>query len=207
MKKLVKLYNDINTSQMPKNHLQKNKSYINNNNNNKNVYYKIPVKTNSSFYSNNNKQDQSYFYIFNNSENIVPKNKKIINLNQKKVIKLYNGQNLVNSKSNSPKQGNSRLNMPFRRMIVKNNTNLNNISTKYEKISYDKLIKIPKKIINELNYINDNSIIINNKTNNILYIKQNSPHRITNLGTKGNEQKRIYEKKINYIKYKNHENM
>lgn len=208
MKKLVKLYNDINTSQIPKNHLQKNKSYTNNNNNNnKNVYYKIPVKTNSSFYSNNNKQDQSYFYNFNNSENIVPKNKKIINLNQKKVIKLYNGQNLVNSKSNSPKQGNSRLNMPFRRMIVKNNTNLNNISTKYEKISYDKLIKIPKKIINELNYINDNSIIINNKTNNILYIKQNSPHRITNLGTKGNEQKRIYEKKINYIKYKNNENM
>ena len=205
MKKLVKLYNDINTNQIPNNQIQKTKSFMTHNN--KSIYYKIPIKTNSSFYSNNNKQDQSYFYNYNNIENIVPKNKKIINLNQKKVIKLFNGQNIINSKSNSPKQGSPRLNLPFRRMIVKNNTNLNNISTKYEKISYDKLIKVPKKIINELNYINDNSIIINNKTNNILYIKQNSPNRIINLRNKSNEQNRIYEKKINYIKYRNNENI
>ena len=205
MKKLVKLYNDINTNQISKNQLEKNKSYITHNN--KSIYCKIPIKTNSSFFSNNNKQEQSFFYNFNNNGNIAPKNKKMININQKKIIKLYNGQNIINSKSNSPKPGSSRLNLPFRKMIVKNNTNLNNISTKYEKISYDKLIKIPKKIINELNYINENSVIVNSKTNNILYIKQNSPHRITNLGTKGKEQNKIYEKKINYIKYKNNENI
>ena len=205
MKKLVKLYNDINTNQIPKNQLQKNKSYITHNN--QSIYCKIPVKTNSSFFSNNNKQEQSFFYNYNNSGNIFPKNKKMINLNQKKIIKLYNRQNIINPKSNSPKPGSTRLNLPFRKMIVKNNTNNNNISTKYEKISYDKLIKIPKKIINELNYINNNSVIVNNKTNNILYIKQNSPQRITNLGTKGKEPNKIYEKKINYIKYKNNENI
>ena len=205
MKKLVKLYNDINTNQISKNQLQKKKSYITQNN--KSVYCKIPIKTNSSFYSSNNKQDQGYFYNFNNYGNIIPKNRKIINLNQKKIIKLNNGKNITNSKSNSPKPGSSRLNLPFRKMIVKNNTNLNNISTKYEKISYDKLIKIPKKIVNQLNYINDNSVIVNNKANNILHIKQNSPHRIAILGTKGNERNRIYEKKINYVKYKNNENI
>ena len=60
-------------------------------------------------------------------------------------------------------------------MIVKN---INNNTSQIRKTAINKIIKIPKKIINNLNYIDNNSIIINNKTNNIVYIKQTSPIRM-----------------------------
>ena len=57
-----------------------------------------------------------------------------------------------------------------------------------------RLIILLKFLKNLFNYIDNNSIIINNKTNNIVYIKQNSPRKVKKYEING-----IYEKKINYI--------
>ena len=57
-------------------------------------------------------------------------------------------------------------------------------------LTFKKIIKFPKKIINNLNYIDNNRIIINNKTKNIVYIKQTSPNKM-----KTYDINNIYKKK------------
>ena len=180
VKKLVKLYNAINTRQESNRPLTKENSF--NDEKNKNINYKIPMNTtNNSFYSNNNKVQKD---IYNNK--IIIK-KKIIKINKLKNVTDKGEKHIINSKSISPKRRSKVSNIPFKKIIVKNN----NI-TKNEKVIVDKIIKIPKKI-NDVNYLDKNNIIINNKTNNILYIKQVSPKRIPHYGNS-----KIYEKKPIY---------
>ena len=86
-----------------------------------------------------------------------------------------NNKNILSSLVNSPNSIKKQLQSTFKKIIVKNTNN--NIS-KGQNTTIDKIIKIPKNFVNNLNYIDNNSIIINNKTNNIVYIKQTSPNRM-----------------------------
>ena len=81
--------------------------------------------------------------------------------------------------------------MTLKKIIVKNFNNDNDL--KGNKSGIEKIIKIPKKIINNLNYIDNNKIIINNKTKNIVYVKQNSPGKM-----KSYEINNVYKKKFNF---------
>ena len=151
---LVNLYNNVINK-----HENNNKSFDNisvNNKNSINIYHKIPIISNNFHYNKKVKNN-----IFNNNQN---QQLKIIN----KIIKLNNKQNLVKYKSNSPKGRNKISQIPFKKIIVKNDNN---------KKKNEKIIKIPKNFINHI----DNNIIINNKTNNIVYIKQISPNKNINL--------------------------
>ena len=179
IKKLVKLYNVMNKREIDNKQLSTTNTSFNNKKN-KNIYYKIPIIKNR-IYRNNN----------------------IFMKNNNKIIKIDNNfdnqnQNINNFKSISPK---SRINisrLPFRKIIVKNN--INN-APKNEKVSYEKIIKIPKKIINDVNYLDNNNIIISNKTNNIVYIKQISPIRNANYSGR-----RFYGNKTNYFNKLNQNN-
>ena len=180
-KKLIKLYNNKNSNEESNKQIIKNNSFIYQNNNN--IYHKIPIMSNSLYY--NNKKDQNNIY--NNKKIInkkifIPKN-KMININYNS-----NTQSLYSSKSISPKPRSKMQRSPFKKIIVKSNNNNNMI--KSEAITLDKIIKIPKKIVKDINYFDKNSIIINNKTNNTVYIKQIYPKKITNF-----ESPQIYYRK------------
>jgi len=191
MKKLVRLYNNTNKRDNNNNsqQIEKNKSFQYQKNNN--IYHKIPVLNNSIYYNTRNKQEQNDSYNYIKTENnIIKANNKIIKINNNNYNN-YNNQ-IINSKSNSPRIKRS----PFRKIIVKNSNNIN----MNEKIPKDKIIKIPKKIIKDIEYIDNGSIIINNKTNNIVYIKHVSPARNSKF-----DNTKIYERKkyINRINKNN----
>ena len=166
VKKLVKLYKVINKKDIVNKPIPNNNSFTRQNN----IYYKIPIMNNSLYSNNrNNIYNNSYYYKKNNINNTQRNNNnKVINIGNK--FENHN-QNMVNYNSNSPKRRNIGPSFPFRKIVVKNNVNN---APKNNKKAYDKIIKIPKKIIN---YLDNNRIIINNKTNNIVYIKQLSPIR------------------------------
>ena len=189
MKKFVKLYNVINSNKKNIKQNDKNKSFINYNN--KNIYYKIPIM-NKSIYSNTKKLKRFIYENKNYIQNNISNSKKIIKINNN-----YINENINSAKSNSPKGERNKLNGPFRKIIVKNNNNSNNNSNiiNYKKISLDKMIKVPKKIIEEYNYF-DNSISKLNNKSNIIYVKQRSPNRIPSF-----RPKKIYEKKIKFVKF------
>ena len=164
VKKLVKLYKVINKKDIVNKPIPNNNSFTRQNN----IYYKIPIMNNNLYSNNrNNIYNNSYYYKKNNINN-TQRNNKAINIGNK--FENHN-QNMVNYNSNSPKRRNIGPSFPFRKIVVKNNVNN---APKNNKKAYDKIIKIPKKIIN---YLDNNRIIINNKTNNIVYIKQLSPIR------------------------------
>ena len=151
IKKLVKLYNNvINKHERSENYFDKNNSF---NNKKNNIYYKNPTLNKTFYY---NRKNQNNFY--NNEQNT---NKKITN----KIIKLNNNQNLINSRLNSPNERSKIMQLPFKKIIVKNQNNIK------------KILKIEQKPIKDVNYIDGKNIIINNKTNNIVYIKQISPNK------------------------------
>ena len=193
MKKLVKLYNVMNKNEIDNKQLSNNKSF--NNQKNKNIYHKIPILKNRIYGNNNIEPNYIYNNYYKKNNNIIKKNNKII-----KIDNIFDNQNqsVNNFKSISPKRRNNISRLPFRKIIVKNN--INN-APRNDKISYEKIIKIPKKIINDVNYLDKNNIIINNKTNNIVYIKQISP--IRNAQYSG---RRIYENKTNYFNKLNQNN-
>ena len=166
VKKLVKLYKVINKKDIVNKPIPNNNSFTRQNN----IYYKIPIMNNNLYSNNrNNIYNNSYYYKKNNINNTQRNNNnKVINIGNK--FENHN-QNMVNYNSNSPKRRNIGPSFPFRKIVVKNNVNN---APKNNKKAYDKIIKIPKKIIN---YLDNNRIIINNKTNNIVYIKQLSPIR------------------------------
>ena len=154
---------------------------------------------NNSFYCKNKNAQNDFYnnnYYYKKNISIIKKN------NNNKIIRIRNNcsiqqhQNLINNKSISPKRKNISI-LPFKKIIVKNTKN----PPKIEKITYDKIIRIPKKIINDVNYLDKNNIIINNKTNNIVYIKQISPIRNPNSG-----RNKIYENNTNYINKHNQNN-
>ena len=164
VKKFVKLNGVINKRD------KNNKAILSNTSINRqktNIYYKIPILNNriNSFKKNDILKKNDCF----KDKNIKQRNNKII-----KIGNNNDNQNIFNYKSNSPKRINIGTHLPFRKIIVKNNIQ-NTI--KNDKIPCDRIIKIPKKIIN---YLDNNSIIINNKTNNIVYVKQISPNRNDN---------------------------
>ena len=191
MKKLVKLYNVMNKREIDNKQIYNNLSF--NNQKNKNIYYKTPF-LNNRIYGKNNKE-QNYIYNNYKKNNILKTNNKIIKIDHN-----FDNQNLIinNFKSISPKRRNNIPRLPFRKIIVKNNFNN---APKNEKVSYEKIIKIPKKIINDVNYLDNNNIIINNRTNNIVYIKQISPIRNANYSGR-----RIYGNKTNYFNKLNQNN-
>ena len=193
MKKLVKLYNAMNKHEIDNNQISNKASF--NNPKNKKIYYKIPILKNRIYGNNNKEQNYIYNNYYNKNNNILKKNNKII-----KIDNNFDNQNQStnNFKSISPKRRNNISRLPFRKIIVKNN--INNAS-KNEKVSYEKIIKIPKKIINDVNYLDNNNIIINNRTNNIVYIKQISPIRNANYSGR-----RIYGNKTNYFNKLNQNN-
>ena len=179
MKKLIKIHNNKNSNGESNKQIIKNNSF--NYQNNNNIYHKITIMSNSLYY--NNKKDQNNIHnnkTIINKKIFIPKN-KMININ-------YNStsQSLCNSKSISPKPRSKIPRSPFKKIIVKSN---NNNMIKNEVITLDKIIKIPKKIVKDINYFDKNSIIINNKTNNTVYIKQIYPKRTTNF-----ENSQIYRK-------------
>ena len=138
------------------------------------IYHKIPF-ANSNIYCNKITKKNNVF------------NLKTSNFKEKKIN--LNNLNPINKNIiNSQRSIQNYPDMTFQKNIGKNITD-NNIP-KLQKTNLDKIIKIPKKIINNLNYIDNNSIIINNKTNNIVYIKQTSPNRI-----KSYEIHNMYKKK------------
>ena len=163
IKKFVKLNRIKNKgNKTPNNTINRNYKLIQNispNNRKTNfIYHKIPFGNNN-IYCNNIKKKNNGFNIKNNFNNI----------NSPNIIKF----------ARSPRKSSNNSPLTFKKIIVKNISNNNkNNSPKGQKTTIDKIIKIPKKIINNLNYIDNNSIIINNKTNNIVYIKQTSPNRI-----------------------------
>ena len=164
IKKLVKLYNNvINKGERGEKSFDKKISL---NNTNNNIYYKIPILNNTFYY---NKKEQNNIY--NNKPNI---NQKITN----KIIKL-NNKNLINFHSNSPKGRSKISQIPFKKIIVKNNNNIKNMN------------KVKKEPIKDINYIDNKNIIINNKTNNIVYIKQISPNKNKNF-----KEQKIFDNKI-----------
>ena len=135
------------------------------------VYHKVPFG-NSNIYCNKITKKNNTF------------NLKTNKFEEKKIVMNLNNHNILNS----PRPLNKYSDMTFQKNIVRK-ININNIPN-MKKNNINKIIKIPKKIINNLNYIDNNSIIINNKTNNIVYIKQTSPNRI-----KSYEIHNIYKKK------------
>lgn len=138
--------------------------------NNNYIYHKIP-------FSNNN--------IYCNK--ITKKNGIFNNIQEKKIIRNFKNINILNPSYQSPRPSHKESHITFKKMIVKN---INNDIPNIQKTGINKIIKIPKKIINNLNYIDNNSIIINNKTNNIVYIKQTSPYKMKSF-----EMNNIYKKK------------
>ena len=144
MKKLVKLYNVINKQENVNKPFSNNNSFNKQINNNNNIYYKIPIMNNSFYCKNKNAQNDFYNnnYYYKKNISIIKKN------NNNKIIRIRNNcsiqqhQNLINNKSNSPKRKNISI-LPFKKIIVKNIKN----PPKIEKITYDKIIRIPKKII------------------------------------------------------------
>ena len=139
------------------------------------VYHKIPFG-NSNIYCNKITKKNKAFNL--KANNLEEKKINLTNLNQKnKNINILN----------SPRPINKYSNFTFQKNI---DNNINNNMPKLKKENLNKIIKIPKKIINNLNYIDNNNIIINNKTNNIVYIKQTSPNRI-----KRYDINNIYKKK------------
>ena len=90
--------------------------------------------------------------------------------------------------NNSPRPIHKESLLTFKKIIVKNINNES--SSKGNNSRIEKIIKFPKKIINNLNYIDNNRIIINNKTKNIVYIKQTSPNKM-----KTYDINNIYKKK------------
>ena len=167
IKKFVKLNRIKNKgNKTPNNTINRNYKLIHNispNNRKTNfIYHKIPF-ANNNIYCNNIKKKNNGFNSKNNFNN----------------FNNINSPNILNCFARSPRNSNYNSPLTFKKIIVKNNNNNNkNNSSKGQKTTIDKIIKIPKKIINNLNYIDNNSIIINNKTNNIVYIKQTSPNRI-----------------------------
>ena len=141
------------------------------------IYHKVPF-ANNNIYCHNIKKNKGDF----NSKNKNSQETKIIkNLNK------FNSPNKLNYFANSPRPSHKESLLTFKKIIVKNINN--DMPLKGNKTGFEKIIKIPKKIINNLNYIDNNRIIINNKTKNIVYIKT-SPNRM-----KGYEIENIYKKK------------
>ena len=177
IKKFVKLNRIKNKgNKTPNNTLNRNYKLIPNispSNNRKTnfIYHKIPF-ANNNIYCNNIKKKNNGFNTKNNFNNI-------------------NSPNIINCFARSPRKSGVNSHLTFKKIIVKNiNNNNKNNSPKGQKTTIDKIIKIPKKIINNLNYIDNNSIIINNKTNNIVYIKQTSPNRTKSYEINGVSKKK-----------------
>ena len=129
------------------------------------IYHKIPFANNNIYCNNIRKRND----VFNLKIKTFPVKKPIITFGN------LNNQNILITSSKSPRPTFQHSKITFKKMIVKN---INNNTSQIRKTAINKIIKIPKKIINNLNYIDNNSIIINNKTNNIVYIKQTSPIRM-----------------------------
>ena len=160
VKKVVKLNGVVNKRDESNKPVSSNTSI---NRQKTNIYYKIPIINNKIYsYKNNDTLKKNNCF---KDKNIKQRNNKIIKLDNN------DNQDILNSKSNSPKRINIGTHLPFRKIIVKNNVQF---GIKKNKFPCDKIIKIPKKIIN---YLDNNRIIINNKTNNIVYVKQISPIR------------------------------
>jgi hypothetical protein len=163
IKKLVKLYNNINIRGESNNTISNSNSFYLKNNNN--IYHKIPVINNN--LCNNNKKEQNYICnnkIIINKKIIIPKS-KIINFDNN-----YNNQSINSFKPNSPKERNKIA--PFKKIIVKNKNTLGR---------NDKMIMSSKRI-NEMNNPDDKSNVnINNSDNSIIYIKHISPKRNTHF--------------------------
>ena len=139
------------------------------------IYHKIPFANNNIFFHNIAKNNIKF-----NSKTKTSQNKKFTgNINN------------LNYFQNSPRTTHKESLLTFKKIIVKNINNDNN--SKLNKSGIEKIIKIPKKIINNLNYIDNNKIIINNKTKNIVYVKQNSPSKM-----KSYEINNVYKKKFNF---------
>ena len=138
------------------------------------IYHRIPF-ANNNLYCNNIKKKNGMF------------NLKINNIHEQKMIRNFNvinNPNILNSSSKSPRPTNKESHITFNKMVIKN---INNDDSKGHKTAINKIIKIPKKLIK---FPINNNIIINNKTNNIVYIKQTSPNRM-----KSYEMNNIYKKK------------
>lgn len=187
IKKFVKLNNlkSIRKVNKTPTALRNNNNYYNNSPNirKKNFsYHKIPISNNNNIYCRQIQKKNELFDLRHNTLKL-----KKININN------FNNTNILNNIFNSPMKVRENSPIFIKKIIVKNNNNNDSLNGKKTKI--DNIIKIPKKFINNVNYIDNNSIIINNKTNNIVYIKQNSPRKVKKYEING-----IYEKKINYIK-------
>ena len=185
IKKFVKL-NDINKNntnkknKTPDNSFRKNNAFINKSPyaRKKNfIYHKIPFANNNNFFFHNIVNNNNKF----NSKNNISPNKKFIG----------NIKGNINYFQNSPRASQKDSLLTLKKIIVKNFNNDNDL--KGNKSGIEKIIKIPKKIINNLNYIDNNKIIINNKTKNIVYVKQNSPGKM-----KSYEINNVYKKKFNF---------
>ena len=185
IKKFVKL-NDINKNntnkknKTPDNSFRKNNAFINKSPyaRKKNfIYHKIPFANNNNFFFHNIVNNSNKF----NSKNNISPNKKFIG----------NIKGNINYFQNSPRASQKDSLLTLKKIIVKNFNNDNDL--KGNKSGIEKIIKIPKKIINNLNYIDNNKIIINNKTKNIVYVKQNSPGKM-----KSYEINNVYKKKFNF---------
>ena len=144
------------------------------------VYHKIPFGNKNIFCNNINKKNDVFNLKINTSKdkNII---RNIYNMNSP-----TNKLNYFNN--NSPRPVHKESLLTFKKIIVKNINNEN--TSKGNNSRIEKIIKFPKKIINNLNYIDNNRIIINNKTKNIVYIKQTSPNKM-----KTYDINNIYKKK------------
>jgi hypothetical protein len=177
MKKLVKLYNTNIFKKEGNKPLTMQNSF--NDERNNNIYLKAPINN-----INNSFQCKE---IYKNNTKVIKK--KIIKMNNKIKEEIRNrNNNNINYKSISPIRKNK--NNSFKKKIVKNNYN----KSRNKNNILDKKIKIEKdSIINYIKNTDNNNTIINNKTNNILYIKQISQNRTVNIGNP-----KIYGKKKIY---------
>ena len=135
------------------------------------IYYKKPISNSNNIYCHIKKQKE----LLESRHNTLNVKKININFNN------LNNTNILKNVYSSPRKIKEVSPLFYQKLEGKN------INNDYSKIT--------KKVINNVNYIDNNSIIINNKTNNIVYIKQNSPSQIKKYEVHG-----IYGKKINYIK-------
>ena len=184
---LSKLYNNENTQENNKKRISGNNSFINRKN--KFIYTKNPILNNYIYV--HNKPEKKCIY---DNKELLTKNNNIIYKN--KLYKFYNNlnkTNIINKRANSPTLDkiNEKIYVPCRKLIIKNKNSKNNNSY-YQKISFDRIIKVPKKIFNNLDYLEKNNIIINNNENNTIYFKDMSPEKDTDL-----ESNKFYKKKMN----------
>ena len=143
------------------------------------VYHKIPFGNKNIFCNHINKKND----VFNLKINTGQCKNDIRN-----IYNIKSPTNKLNYYNNSPRPVHKESLLTFKKIIVKN-INIDNTS-QGNKTRIEKKIKFPKKIINNLNYIDNNRIIINNKTKNIVYIKQTSPNKM-----KSYDMNNIYKKK------------